>query len=92
MTDVEALALGLAAYAGVILIIALIAHSRRCPLCPEGVCRPYPGANATASHSHTRTTSRAALRRLRRMLLRGKADPGGTCPPHESPRHEWGKP
>ena len=40
MTDVEALALGLAAYAGVILIIALIAHSRRCPLCPEGVCRP----------------------------------------------------
>ncbi len=30
MTDVEALALGLAAYAGVFLIIALITHSRRC--------------------------------------------------------------
>ena len=83
MTDVEALALGLAAYAGVILIIALIAHSRRCPLCPEGVCRPCrpcARANGAARRTYTRTASRAALWRLHRMLLRSKADPGGSLP------------
>lgn len=95
MTDVEALTLGLAAYAGVILIIALIAHSRRCPLCPEGVCRPCrpcARANGAARRTYTRTASRAALWRLHRMLLRSKADPGGSPAPHESTRHEWGKP